>query len=206
MPQNTGRLRGVKRKLAGLQSQAPQSKVPHHKVPRGCRLKTTQVAVNKKGRPVKATKQQLEVDTPPVVTQPSRTPQGTVTIKTKKGQPSKVIMQQLQEVRQPVVTQPSRTALLIINTWLVALIKMRDGREASHRAVLQYCRQQFWWKTAIGLADSVERYEAALRLTLEDGKLSKGQQQVLEIFTRDVCALHLPIATGIWTLYTKNIQ
>ena len=66
--------------------------------------------------------------------------------------------------------------------------------------------QQFWWKTAIGLADSVERYEAILRLTLGDGgKLSKGQQQVLEIFTRDVCALHLPISTAIWTLYAQNI-
>ena len=104
-----------------------------------------QVTIKKKGWPVKVLKQQqLPVVRQPVapVTQPSRSPQVTVTI-TKRKRPLKVLKQQV--VRQPVApevqppVQPSKTALDTINTWLVVLIQTRDGPEASHPAVLQYC-------------------------------------------------------------------
>ena len=72
--------------------------------------------------------------------------------------------------------------------------------------ISQYCRQQFWWNTAVKQADSVERYEDVLDLVLEGGKLDLGHKLVLDIYTRDVCAHHLPIATAIWSLYTQKNQ
>jgi len=52
----------------------------------------------------------------------------------------------------------------------------------------------------------VERYKAMLEYVLEDGKCTLVQHQILELFTRDVCARHLPIATPVWNVYTERMQ
>ncbi len=106
-----------------------------------------------------------------------------------------------------VKAQTIDTAVNIINTWLLLLLETRDGPESPPPTIVQYCRQQFWWKSTISLASSVERYEATLQhvlntCTSKNGKLSKGQQQVLEVYTRDVCAQHLHIATAVWAMFT----
>ena len=99
----------------------------------------------------------------------------------------------------PIAPKPQDTAIDIVNTWLLVFMKTMSP------ATKEYCCQQFWWKTAINVMDSPERYERLLRRALNDGNLTKGQQQVLEMYTREVCAEHLPIATAVWTLYTKNV-
>ena len=99
----------------------------------------------------------------------------------------------------PIAPKPQETAIDVVNTWLLVFMKTMSP------ATKEYCRQQFWWKTAINVMDSPERYKCLLCRALNDGNLTKGQQQALELYTREVCAEHLPIATAVWTLYTKNV-
>lgn len=103
----------------------------------------------------------------------------------------------------PTSPDPSTTTMNIFNTWLWLFVKMRNGVESPLSDIVQFCRNQFWWKTAVDLTSSLEHYEATLLRVTKDGKLSKGQRQVLEVYTRDVCAQHLPISTAVWTMYTS---
>lgn len=73
-------------------------------------------------------------------------------------------------------------------------------------ALTQQCREQFWWPMCINLMTSVEQYKELLHLVWKDVKPNPARQQVLEVFTRDVCAEHLSVATDIWTMYTQNIE
>ena len=105
--------------------------------------------------------------------------------------------------RTPVAESSADLGQSVINTWLLVFMKTRPDTDTAS-TLLSYCREQFWWRTVIDMADSVEHYEVVLRCVLNDGNLTKGQQQVLELYTREVCAQHLPIATAVWTLYTQN--
>ena len=131
-----------------------------------------------------------------------------------------VAQQEAQPVAQPVpqpveqpmgspqpVEQPARNVTAdVLDTLLLLLTKSRDGPESSPPTIIQYCRQQLWWKSAISSANSVKRYEATLQRVLKlDGTLTKGQQQVLELYTRDVCAQHLMISTAVWMKYIETI-
>jgi len=88
--------------------------------------------------------------------------------------------------------------------WLRLLMRTRKGPACTLSAsILQYCRQQFWWKLAMDVTESTQQYEDTLRYVLRQ---TQGEQQVLETFTRDVCAHHLPIATPMWTEYTTVVQ
>lgn len=90
----------------------------------------------------------------------------------------------------------------IIKSWLWLLIQTKQGQASTEpETILNYCRQQFWWKLAMHLTDSTEQYIDILQYVLENGKLSEGEQQVLEVFTKDVCAHHLLIATRVWIEY-----
>ena len=51
-----------------------------------------------------------------------------------------------------------------------------------------YSYPMSWWRIAINLADSLEWYEPMPRRPLNYGNLTKGQQQILELYTREVCS------------------
>jgi len=111
---------------------------------------------------------------------------------------------------KPAPTEPAKSTaeddpLRVFNTWMMLLTKSRVGPKSPLDILTGYCWQQFWWKTIVGLTSSFERYKATLDCVMEDGKCSQAQEQVLEIFTRDVCAQHLPIATAVWNEYIARL-
>lgn len=109
-------------------------------------------------------------------------------------------------LEEPVPTPEKEDPLRVFNTWMMLLTKSRLGRTPPLPILMEYCWQQFWWKTIVSLTNSVERYKATMHRVLQEGKCSQAQQQVLEVFTRDVCAEHLPIATPVWNEYGKTVN
>lgn len=106
------------------------------------------------------------------------------------------------------VTPPAQhaksSAIDVLDTWFVLFLKMRANTAMPLHTLAQYCHEQFWWKSVINNTDTEEHYGNTLHRVLKDGTLTKGQKQVLEVYTRDVCAQHLLIATAVWMMYTEN--
>ncbi len=155
------------------------------------------------------TKKQSQPRTKMPQKQPQQQPQSTTMAEAVKAEhvPAKTVkIKPAPTKAAPTEPVPTDDPLKVLNTWMILLTKSRVGPTSPLDILRGYCWQQFWWKTIVRLTNSLERYTSTLDCVMELGTCSEVQQQVLEVFTRDVCAQHLPIATAVWDQYTKKLN